>query len=81
MLIFPDFQFDDELFETVPRPSPLFTNGFFEVHMRLPNKIIKANCLTCQSHGRQNLIQGREGSASNLLAHLKVSLAFHCIFQ
>lgn len=59
--------------QTAPRVPSLFEHGFFEVHVRLENRVIKANCLTCQRMGRANLIQAREYSSSNLLAHLKVS--------
>lgn len=68
---------DDQNFieqDPVPRyPQTLFEHGFFEIVVRLPNRIIKANCLTCQRLGRANLIQAREYSSSNLLGHLKVS--------
>lgn len=56
-------------------PQTLFEHGFFEIVVRLPNRVIKANCLTCQRLGRANLIQAREYSSSNLLGHLKVSLS------
>lgn len=56
------------------RVSPLFEYGFFEIRVRMENKVIRANCMTCQRMGRQNLIQAREDQTSNLVAHLKVSL-------
>lgn len=59
--------------QMAPRVSSIFEHGLFEVHARLENRAIKANCLTCQRMGRANLIQAREYSSSNLLAHLKVS--------
>lgn len=70
--------------QQAPRVPSLFEHGFFEVHARLENRVIKANCMTCQRMGRANLIQSREYSSSNLLAHLKVSriilLRFLCKF-
>lgn len=59
--------------QTEGRVPPLFEHGFFEIHTRLENKVIKANCMSCQRMGRANLIQAREYSSSNLLAHLKVN--------
>lgn len=67
-----DHQVSDEDIEPSPHVSPLFEFGFFEIRVRLENKIIKANCMTCQRMGRSNLILAREFSSSNLLAHLKV---------
>lgn len=69
-----DTQIESELeLQSTPRVPSIFEHGFFEVHVRLENRVIKANCLTCQRMGRANLIQAREYSSSNLLAHLKVS--------
>lgn len=58
------------------RVSPLFEYGFFEIRMRMEIrsiKFIKANCMTCQRMGRQNLIQAPEDQISNLVSHLKVN--------
>lgn len=58
--------------EKAMRPHLLFTHGFFEMHSRLPNKTIKANCLACERMGKKNLIHATERSSSNLLTHLNV---------
>lgn len=69
-----DTQNDNELeLQSAQRVPSVFEHGFFEVSVRMENRVIKANCLTCQRMGRANLIQAREYSSSNLLAHLKVS--------
>lgn len=70
-----DFHSDEEhesIDMQTPRTSALFEHGFFELRLHMSNRNIKANCMTCQRMGRQNLIQAREDSSSNLLAHLKV---------
>lgn len=67
---------DDNFDESSMRVSRLFEFGFFEIRKRLKIrsiKFIKANCMTCQRMGRQNLIQTQEGQTSNLVAHLKVN--------
>lgn len=75
---------DDDLGSHSPRPSLLFEHGFFDIRTRMANRNIKANCLACQRLGRSNLIQAREDSSSNLLAHLKVNrtayINIHCVF-
>lgn len=52
-------------------PQSALLEQFFEIREHLPNRNITANCLTCQSQGLSNLLQGLW--PSNLWAHLKVS--------